>query len=494
MGSPSGSAALTRAVLVSTDATAGTLFSPTIDPIEVPLSKEWGGLLPLRQRVPVACDPADPEKYWLIDPPSRTAPREGVPGVEAPRAAGAPPPGPAPIELQIPAPTVGDYLQLLSGGAPSRLAEVPKAPLLQAFALRIEQLSLHEHERIARLARTWVEPSLIDRIRAVGGGMEYFAWQLEAPLQRLPRGVDGWRVLVLDATYVALMRAMDADAEMPPDTPAVFRRLVKSIAKPPSSADIQAMLRPFVTVCGPIPTFDVPPIDEPEAPYAARDEIPVASPAAQADTSYNTAGHASPRPAAEAPARGAVTMPRARPRWWQRKSSPSIDRLTWDAAIERHNDVLQAYVAYETDPHLILAYPAILDVDVASTQDFHRRSAHASALRTDTGPHDSDHAQAFLEAVTAMQSAWAVAERFARRTGRDYLGAEEARGFSRAAGLLRHAESADGVEAENYRRTAAEIMRAHVVPRVSANAVRSLERVVRGELEASPPRRPRPSS
>lgn len=129
-----------RAVLVKTGGGEGVVFSPVLEPVRVELGRTWSISLPAARRFPVAVDPDIPEHFTLIDnPEAMPAPAAAVPGVPMPAAAG-PPVGPSPVEIDCPSPSVQDYLGLLTGGAPSRLEDTDQPVLLQALALRVEQL------------------------------------------------------------------------------------------------------------------------------------------------------------------------------------------------------------------------------------------------------------------------------------------------------------------------------------------------------------------
>lgn len=123
-------------------------------------------------------------------------------------------------------------------------------------------------------------------------------------------------------------------------------------------------------------------------------------------------------------------------------TGPAPEVVLWRAAAAEHDRVLAAYLPYETDPALILSYPAVTDVGEQPTADFHDALARAQALRPETGPVGPEQADAYHRAVTEAARRWSVCEDHGRRTGHGRLSAPDAADLDRAAKLLRHAAGA----------------------------------------------------
>lgn len=117
-------------------------------------------------------------------------------------------------------------------------------------------------------------------------------------------------------------------------------------------------------------------------------------------------------------------------------------RRTWDADVARHDSILLSYLPYETDPQVVMRYPAITDLTQGPTADFFDALHGAGALRTEAFPDDEHIDAAYGQRVATLARTWAAAERHARRFGTTYLDAVDARRMAQAAKLLRHAEGA----------------------------------------------------
>lgn len=114
----------------------------------------------------------------------------------------------------------------------------------------------------------------------------------------------------------------------------------------------------------------------------------------------------------------------------------------WTAATQRHDEILLAYFPYESSPQLLLAYPTMSDVTVPETGDFVEALGDATALRTDAFPQSLVIAQAYRDAVKTLATAWANAERSAKRLGTSLLDGPDRKRLDQAAKLLAHADSA----------------------------------------------------
>ncbi|WP_154674482.1 hypothetical protein [Nakamurella lactea] len=116
------------------------------------------------------------------------------------------------------------------------------------------------------------------------------------------------------------------------------------------------------------------------------------------------------------------------------------ERLLWEAAGRRHDEILGAYLPYEIDPHLLMRFPAITDVTVPATADFLEALGEANVLRTDTFPSDEGLSGQYRERVRLLGAAWSRAERHAKKVGVTLLDPAQQRKLSQASKLLRHAE------------------------------------------------------
>ncbi|WP_134324862.1 hypothetical protein [Cumulibacter soli] len=493
---------LRRAVLVKSANAQATLFAPDLEPTSVTIGDHLRFGMPAARRYPVVYRTDDPSTYWLLDASQLPAPDTRVPGVDVPEPQ-SPLVLPGDAELACPAPGVAAYLRLLADGADARLGSSPHSRQLQAFVLRAEQLSRHEFDRIARLSRQVIDDALIEHVFALGGTRSVEA--IRPAVDRFNYSDDSPSERLLRAAYLAWAHVSHRASEDPEPS---------TVQLTPGDDLALSALRGWVTVCGPLPGLNIPMLDDPDAPYAVRAEPSVGTtppsprsrrptpPNQRRSTPRNLSARTSPRPQRPAPpashrrpsVRGAAGRPepeRSGFRFWRRKPAASLvppgataDQLLWDSAVEKHDGVLRDYLAYEIDPSLILAFPAILDVQVPQTRAFHDALERATALRTDAGPQDSSHARAYVDAVTALGHAWQDAQQYSRQSGRDYLPPDEARTFDRAARLLSHAEATTGPESASYRRAAGELLSRGPFARVTQRAAGALERAVRGELEA----------
>lgn len=145
------------------------------------------------------------------------------------------------------------------------------------------------------------------------------------------------------------------------------------------------------------------------------------------------AGIAEPEPEPESEPAAEVGQPA--------RSPQPLSRL-WEAAAARHDEILLAYLPYETDPEILMQFPAMTDVSQPATADFLDALGDAAALRTDEFPHDEHLVTAYRASVRALGVAWASAERSAIRSGTSYLGTADQRRVDQALKLLRHARRA----------------------------------------------------
>lgn len=124
--------------------------------------------------------------------------------------------------------------------------------------------------------------------------------------------------------------------------------------------------------------------------------------------------------------------------------------VRWQAALGRHDSVLRSYLPYETDPIVVLSYPALTDVSEPASAAFFDAMHDADVLRSDDRPGD-ETAEAYVAAVSTLVRAWSAAERNARRIGNQHLAENDRRTAEQAIKLLRHAEGAPSdVERRSY--------------------------------------------
>ena len=123
-------------------------------------------------------------------------------------------------------------------------------------------------------------------------------------------------------------------------------------------------------------------------------------------------------------------------------AAPSSAEKLWESASVKHGEILVAYLPYETDPLILMRYPALTDITHPATAGFHEAMEEATALRTETMPSDAKFAAEYRDAVRRLAVAWASAERAAKREGTAYLDPIDRRRLDQAAKLLRHAEGA----------------------------------------------------
>ncbi|MBM7367733.1 hypothetical protein [Gordonia hydrophobica] len=141
------------------------------------------------------------------------------------------------------------------------------------------------------------------------------------------------------------------------------------------------------------------------------------------------------------------------------RPAPTSDEKLWEAAQRTHDELLLAYLPYETEPMTVMRYPALSDITHPATARFHESLGEANALRTDTMPTDPAFAAAYRDAVRRLAVDWATAERSAKREGTSYLDPSDRRKLDLAAKLLRHAEgTAEPTERAAYLRQMKAIM------------------------------------
>lgn len=156
---------------------------------------------------------------------------------------------------------------------------------------------------------------------------------------------------------------------------------------------------------------------------------------------------ADPSPAGTTASSARRTPARPAPVRSRHAGAVSARRRTWQADVARHEAILLSYLPYETDPYVVMRYPAITDLGQESTADFFDALHSAGALRTESFPDDERTEVAYGQRVAALARAWAAAERHAKQRGTSCLDPVDARRLAQASKLLRHAEGA-ATEAE----------------------------------------------
>lgn len=182
-------------------------------------------------------------------------------------------------------------------------------------------------------------------------------------------------------------------------------------------------------------------------------------------------------------------------RWRRRRALRLAQEVTmtqwWDTALAKHDDVLSAYAAVETDPITALQLPALFATagDPASpAAQFLEAFDRAMSLRTDRRP-ASGVMDDYVAAVDALTRTWEVALRVARRIGLSQLSPAGTRKTNRAIRLLVKARSSDN----DFERRAC-LDQAHAligdllaagVATLPSSAIAALDAVTR--LELAPP-------
>lgn len=160
--------------------------------------------------------------------------------------------------------------------------------------------------------------------------------------------------------------------------------------------------------------------------------------------------------------------------------------LQWEAARQRHDRVLRAYLPYETDPVVVLTYPVLTDVSDEKSAAFFDALHDADVLRTDAQPGD-DTAAAYIAAVAELARTWEVAEQNARQVAGSRLDQADRRTAQQCIKLLQHAnEAASRDEQRAYAERAHALLSgltARAVVRMPPRAMRAIESRRRRELD-----------
>ncbi|GAC84306.1 hypothetical protein GP2_021_00240 [Gordonia paraffinivorans NBRC 108238] len=165
-------------------------------------------------------------------------------------------------------------------------------------------------------------------------------------------------------------------------------------------------------------------------------------------------------------------------------------RRLWEESVRRHDEILRAYAGYELDSAMLLRYPAVTDVTVEQTQDFHHALDEAGALRTDAYPGDRGIADAYQQSVRRLRRAWIACEKHGRRVGTGYLDPADRNSLDTALKLYNHAAaSSTPTEQASYYGRVRDIvstMTDRGVLHPPQAALSELENVTRRALEAGP--------
>ncbi|MCF8570818.1 hypothetical protein L5G32_11115 [Gordonia sp. HY002] len=235
------------------------LWAPGIDerPIKYSVPAEFMHGGSWRSIVPVAYD--DPESDVVV----RLHDRRCEPGDEISR--------PTAVERLCPPPTADHYLDGADSVTMRRWLSVDD-PVVLAFAMRLTQVTPYEAQTIVRAARGSVSADLCDAVLRAGPGMEHSPDFVDLALAHLPREA-------LDSGGRRLMAAIGAAPMLLRQTGVRSRVLHRA-----NEDELRAVLAPFVAVCGPIPSIDVPHVASAETPRI------VAAPSPRAVRAYRDEG------------------------------------------------------------------------------------------------------------------------------------------------------------------------------------------------------------
>ncbi|MFF2548343.1 hypothetical protein ACFVUY_38100 [Kitasatospora sp. NPDC058063] len=125
-----------------------------------------------------------------------------------------------------------------------------------------------------------------------------------------------------------------------------------------------------------------------------------------------------------------------------RRAGETRRRARWEAIVEEHDDVREAYGAYVADVLAVLDRPALADVSVPQTVFF------LKAMDTAADAARSDDPLLYREAVSMLKTAWGAADAHARKAGIRHLPEQERVTVARARGLLVQALAEGGNEHE----------------------------------------------
>ncbi|MEU3565118.1 hypothetical protein [Kitasatospora sp. NPDC006786] len=154
----------------------------------------------------------------------------------------------------------------------------------------------------------------------------------------------------------------------------------------------------------------------------------------------------------------------------KRRATGRAARLRRQRIEDRHDLVLEEYGAYCSDILAVLERPLLTDVSVRETADL----VHALAAAADARAAGSGAAAEYGRAVTALEIAWQVADRHARKVGTGRLPERERAAVAQAQRLLRTALGEGASDAERqtaYRRAVGLLEGIVAVPREATAAI-----------------------
>ncbi|MFJ8627422.1 hypothetical protein ACIRD3_31900 [Kitasatospora sp. NPDC093550] len=154
----------------------------------------------------------------------------------------------------------------------------------------------------------------------------------------------------------------------------------------------------------------------------------------------------------------------------RRRAVGRAARLRRQQIEDRHDLVLEQYGAFCSDILTVLERPLLTDVSVRETAEL----VHALAAAADARAAGAESPAEYGRAVTALEIAWQVADRHARKVGTGQLPERERAAVARAQRLLRTAlgEGASDAERQTAYRRAVELLEGIVViPREVTSAI-----------------------
>ena len=128
-------------------------------------------------------------------------------------------------------------------------------------------------------------------------------------------------------------------------------------------------------------------------------------------------------------------------------------RKRWQEQVEDvHNALRAKMVAAETDWDMLFTYPALSDTSYRATRNLHQAARAAELAATDM-PADFDErtpldSLPYMQAITALDKAWGVALKNAKKVGLRKVSDEERRTIGRIRTLLTIAEGAGASAAD----------------------------------------------
>ncbi|MFJ9523474.1 hypothetical protein ACIRPK_35215 [Kitasatospora sp. NPDC101801] len=154
----------------------------------------------------------------------------------------------------------------------------------------------------------------------------------------------------------------------------------------------------------------------------------------------------------------------------KRRAAGRAARLRRQRIEDRHDLVLEQYGAFCSDILAVLERPLLTDVSVRETAEL----VHALAAASDARAAGAESAAEYGQAVTALEIAWQVADRHARKVGTGRLPERERAAVAQAQRLLRTALGEGASDAERqtaYRRAVGLLEGVVAIPREATTAI-----------------------